>query len=224
MERIEKERPMYIGRIVSVGQTREGQFCAMYRVSSRSFPNRTAVVGEDKVSIVPKPGFELDVHKNPYIAYNCVRLVCEGDVAVVTNGSQTDPIAEKMDMGMPARDALALTHLALDYEKDSYNTPRISAVIDSVDESGWLAIVRHDGLEVRRMPLAPGRFFYVATYEENSLVEAQGGEFDADSAEEACDFILGKGVFAHRTNAVTAVAAFASEDGFTLCAKDVAQA
>src|SRR5690606_1219105 len=99
---------MYIGRIVSVVQTPEGHLGAVYRVSSRSFPNRTAVVGETKVSIVPKAGHEGDIHKNPYIAYNCVQVVCGGMVAVVTNGSQTDPIAEKIAQGMPVRDALAL--------------------------------------------------------------------------------------------------------------------
>ena len=76
---------MYIGRIVSVVQTPEGKLGAVYRVSSRSFPNRTAVPGADKVSIIPKPGHEGDIHKNPYIAYNCVRIVCGGRVAVVTN-------------------------------------------------------------------------------------------------------------------------------------------
>ena len=34
---------MYIGRIVAFGMTKENKVCAMYRVSSRSFPNRQAV-------------------------------------------------------------------------------------------------------------------------------------------------------------------------------------
>ena len=215
---------MYIGRIVSVVQTPEGRLGAVYRVSSRSFPNRTAVVGESKVSIVPKAGHEGDIHKNPYIAYNCVQVVCGGQVAVVTNGSQTDPIAEKIAQGMHVRDALALTSLALDYEKDDYNTPRISAVADKRDGSAWLAVVRHDGIEVRKMPLTPGRFFYVATYEENSIALGQTGAYDATNAAEACAFILGKGVFAERTNPVTAVAALASDVGFELHAADAATA
>ena len=213
---------MYIGRIVSVVQTREGKLGAVYRVSSRSFPNRTAVPGENKVSIVPKVGHEGDIHKNPYIAYNCVKLVCGGQVAVVTNGSQTDPIAEKIAQGLPVRDALALTSLALDYEKDDYNTPRISAVADKRDGSAWLAVVRHDGIEVRQLPMAPGKFFYVATYEENSISLDQGGDYDATNAEEACAFILGKGVFAKRTNPVTAVAALDDGKSFELHALDAA--
>ncbi|HNR36459.1 MAG TPA: IMP cyclohydrolase [Candidatus Hydrogenedentes bacterium] len=212
---------MYIGRIVCVALTADGRLCASYRVSSRSFPNRTAAVKPDKVSIIPKPGFEADVQKNPYIAYNCARIVCGGKAAVVTNGSQTDAIAEKIAMGMPPRDALALSSLILDYEKDDFNTPRISAVADVRDGSGWLATVRHDALEVRRMPLSPGRFFYVATYEENAVSDQFGGDYDASDADSACDFILGKGVFAKREKPVTAVAAIVSGGGFELAAKDV---
>jgi IMP cyclohydrolase len=195
----------------------------MYRVSSRSFPNRTAVLGEAKVSIVPKPGFESDVQKNPYIAYNCVRVVCEGEVAVVSNGSHTDPIAEKMAMGLPARDAMTLSMLALDYEKDSYNTPRIAAVLDRVDGAGWLGVIREDGLEVRRMPLSPGRFFYVATYEENTIQESQSGGFEVRNAEEACAFILGQGIFAERENPVSAVAAVEQDEGYAFATADSRQ-
>ncbi|HIJ64658.1 MAG TPA: IMP cyclohydrolase [Candidatus Hydrogenedentes bacterium] len=213
---------MYIGRIVSIALTADNRLCAMYRVSSRSFPNRMAVEKENQVSIVPKPGHEGDVHKNPYIAYNCARIVCDGQVAVLTNGSQTDPIAEKIASGMTPRDALILSLMALDYEKDSYNTPRICSVADKRDDgAGWLAIVRHDGLDVRQMPLAPGKFFYVATYEENTVSESYSGSFDAATAAEACDFILGKGVFAEREKPVTAVAAAATDTGFDLASKDI---
>lgn len=211
---------MYIGRIVAVARNRKGGLAALYRVSSRSFPNRTAVVTPDKVSIVPKAGHETDVQKNPYIAYNCVRLMCGGQVAVVTNGSQTDPVAEKIGMGVPVRDALASALLTLDYEKDQYDTPRIAAVADRRDDTAWLGIVRRDGLEVRQMPLEAGRFFYVATYEENRVRDAQSGSFAGGNAAAACRFILGEDVFAQRTNPVTAVAAVARDAGFELAALD----
>lgn len=210
---------MYIGRIVCVARTADGRLCAAYRVSSRSFPNRTAVIVEDKISIVPKPGFEGDIMKNPYIAYNCVRLVHDGSAAVVTNGSHTDPIAEKIGLGMPVRDALASVSLSMDFEKDVYDTPRISAVADRRDDSAWLAIVRKDGLEVRSVKLAPGEYAYIATYEENKLTAPQAG-FTPGEAEAACQFMLNGGIFAERTNAVTAVAAMASDKGFRLFEKD----
>ena len=213
---------MYVGRIVCVAKTADDRIVASYRVSSRSFPNRKAVVSGDKVSIVPKEGHEGDIYKNPYIAYNCVRLINEGEIAVVTNGSQTDPIAEKILSGMSIRDALVLSSLALDYEKDDYNTPRISAVADRVNNTGWLAVVRDNGLEVREMPLEAGRYFYVATYEENTLEIAQGGEYTATCADEACEFLLAKGVFAERTNPVTAVAAVSTNNEFEISTQDVA--
>lgn len=217
---------LYVGRIVCVARAEDGRWCAGYRVSSRSFPNRVSVVGENSVHIVPKPGHEADVRKNPYIAYTCARIVCEGRVAVVTNGSQTDPVAEKIAAGVPVRDALALALLALVYEKDTYNTPRIAAVTDTRGEgSGWLAVIRRDGLTVRQLPVAPGRFFYVATYEENDVDEEASGEFPAVNAEEACAFLLGGGVFARRANPVTAVAAVqraADVSGFDLAVQDAA--
>jgi len=112
--------------------------------------------------------------------------------------------------------------MALDYEKDSYNTPRICAVADKRDGGvGWLAVVRRDGLDVRQMPLTPGKFFYVATYEENTVSESYGGAFSAASAAAACDFILGRGVFAEREKPVTAVAAVATDTGFDLASKDI---
>ena len=92
---------MYVGRIVAVGRTRAGANAALYRVSSRSFPNRMAVEVDGRLAIVPRPGHEGDLHKNPYIAYNAVRIA--GEFAVATNGSQTDPIAEKISLGVPPR-------------------------------------------------------------------------------------------------------------------------
>ncbi len=97
---------MYVGRIVAVGKNKAGANAVMYRVSSRSFPNRQAVDINGTLAIVPRQGFETDVSKNPYIAYNALRLA--GDWAVATNGTHTDPIAETISMGMPVRDALAL--------------------------------------------------------------------------------------------------------------------
>ena len=120
---------MYLGRIVCAGMTRDGKPCAAYRVSSRSFPNRSAKLITGKIAILPRAGFESDLAKNPYIAYNCIRL--SGAVALATNGSQTDPIIEKIAMGVPLRDAFASCLLAMDYEKDQLNTPRVAAAVDA---------------------------------------------------------------------------------------------
>lgn len=211
---------MYIGRIVCVARTPSGKLAALYRVSSRSFPNRMAVAGEDRVSIVPKPGHEGDIQRSPYIAYNCVRIVSGGNVAVVTNGSHTDPIAFKVAMGVPVREALASCSLAMDFEHDEYDTPRISAVVDKAKNEAWLATVRSDGLEVQRIDLKPGQYCYVATYLENHIADAQSGKCEFETAGAACEFLFGGGVFAERTNPVTAVAAIEGSAGFEMTAQD----
>ena len=203
---------MYVGRIVAIGKSKSGRAAGLYRVSSRSFPNREAKVLGQAVAIVPKPGFENDIHKNPYIAYNCLRLV--GNLAVVTNGSHTDPIAEKLQAGMSPRDALASVMLAMDYEHDSLNTPRIAAVVCSHGRLGWLAIVRQDALLVREFELQPGQAFYVCTYEKNCPCPTQvDNALDVSSAADACQYVLGRGVFADFEKPVTAACALANDQG-----------
>jgi IMP cyclohydrolase len=196
--------------------TKSGKAVAMYRVSSRSFPNREAKLQDKTISIMPRPGFEDDLTKNPYIAYNCVRLA--GSYAIATNGSQTDPITEKIASGMSVRDAVASCLLALDYEKDDYNTPRIVAIADRDKPVGYLGIVRHDALHVAEFPLEPGVAYYVATYEHNTPAKCHyvDKEFDVSDAQDACGYIMGRGVFADLENSVTSAAAVASDTGFEL--------
>ena len=209
---------MYLGRIVAIGMTKEGKAAAMYRVSSRSFPNREAVLGNQQVAIMPRPGFEDDLRKNPYITYNCIRLT--GEWAVATNGSQTDPIVEKLAMGYPARDAIALPLLAMDYEKDSLDTPRIVAVVGSKCRKGYLGIVRRDALLVLEFDLVPGQVRYLSTYEKNRPCDDQvTGDFDGTCAHCAVNYVVDGGIFADFTNPVTSAAAVAEGDGYELAVR-----
>jgi len=210
---------MYVGRIVAIARTKKGQAVALYRVSSRSFPNRTAKVLEGSVAVVPKEGHENMVHENPYVSYNCVRMA--GDYCIATNGSQTDPITEKIAAGVPPRDALVHSLLALDYEKDSYNTPRIAAVVSKNGETGFLGIARHDALVVKELELKPGEAFWVATYETNDVTTEQRTEFDAADAVAGAQFAVDGGKFAEMTNAVTSVCAMEVDGEFQLATLDV---
>ena len=209
---------MYLGRIVAIGMTPAGKAAAMYRVSSRSFPNREAVLIGNQVAILPRAGFEADLRKNPYISYNCIRLA--GEWAVATNGSQTDPIVEKIAMGIPSRDAISLGLLAMDYEKDSLDTPRIVAVVSNRKPVGYLGIIRKDALLVREFPLVPGEVRYLSTYEKNtpSMHQVTTG-FDGVCAECAAAYVVDGGIFADFTNPVTSAAAVADGDGFGLAVK-----
>ena len=211
---------MYIGRIVAVGMTPSGKMAAMYRVSSRSFPNRRVVRSGEQLAVIPREGCEADLAKNPYISYNCLRLA--GEWAIATNGSQTDPITEKIASGMPVRDAIALGLLALDYEHDSLDTPRIVAVAHRTQAVGFLGIVRKDALLVRELLLKPGEAYYLSTYEKNRPADAnRDGAFDAESAEAAAQYVVDGGVFSDFTHAVTSAAAVAGAAGFELAFKVV---
>ncbi|KYH27020.1 IMP cyclohydrolase [Halalkalicoccus paucihalophilus] len=183
---------MYVGRFLIVGPD-----CGAYRVSSRSFPNRRITEREDRLTVGPTK--EAEETENPYISYNCVRST--GNGAVLGNGSHVDPIAEKIDLGYPARDALASSLLALDYEKDDYDTPRIAGVLDG--EGAVIGIVRKDALLVERVEEPR----LVATYEKDSPEEI---DFSPETAEEAA-----RTVYDHEfEHAVCAAGVVRKDDGF----------
>lgn len=202
---------MYLGRIISIGSNENGTY-ASYRVSSRSFPNRKSVVNDNNVAIVPTKGSESDIYKNPYISYNCIDVV--DDVCVITNGSHTDIIAGKIREGMNLRDSLAYSLLTMDYEKDDYNTPRIGAAINK-DGNGFIGIVTDSSLEV--IKVNPNESYYVSTYEHNS---PRSVEYEAADAQEACEYIFGKGAFSEFTNPVTSCAAFIKDDDWEISYKN----
>jgi len=210
---------MYVGRIVAVGRTLSGRAAALYRVSSRSFPNRMAKIIGQSVAILPKPGHEKMVLESPYVSYNCVRFA--GTFCIAANGSQTDPITEKIASGMHPRDALTSVLLAMDYEKDSYKTPRIAAVVSVGGETAFLGIARHDALIVKELTIRPGEAFWVSTYETNEVTDAQRTDFDAADAAAGAKFAVSGGRFAEMTNAVTAVCALETAGRFELATLDV---
>jgi len=168
---------MYVGRFVVVAPE-----VGAYRVSSRSFPNRQAIDRGNMVTVgLTEDAPETD---NPYISYNCVRLTDRG--AVLGNGSHVDPIAEKLELGYPAKDALAEPLLALDFEKDDYDTPRIAGIVGLHDDpsattdgpSAFIGTVRRDALLVEEVEEPT----LVATYETDSPESFDLAATDASAA------------------------------------------
>jgi IMP cyclohydrolase len=196
---------MYVGRIVAVGRTHAGANAALYRVSSRSFPNRQTVHRDGHVAVVPREGDATELEQNPYTTYTSLRIARSW--AIIANGSHTDPIAEKIEAGAAVRDALVATLLALDYEKDAQRTPRIVGVVPLEGDTAWLGIVRHDALIVQGVQLEAGRARWVATYEADSVRDKQNSVFEATDAGEAAAFVMSGGQFAELTYPVTAAAA-----------------
>jgi IMP cyclohydrolase len=207
---------MYLGRIVAVGKTRNGELVGMYRVSSRSFPSRrTQHIDRETIAIVPKEGHESDISRNPYIAYNCLRIM--GDFAVLGNGTHVDPIADKLETGMNARDSIVSVLFGIDYEHDHLKTPRIVTVIDKEGRECLLGIIREDALLVKKMQLNSGEAFYIATYENNyPSKKFKDNNFNVANAEEACEYIMGKGVFEEMEKPVLAVSVFEEKKGYAL--------
>jgi IMP cyclohydrolase len=149
---------MYVGRIVIVGQNLGRSYVA-YRVSSRSFPNRRAEIRGR--SILVSPLNPEDLAKNPYIAYNCIRV--SGRNAVVANGSHCDMILERIEDGMRPLDAISLSLVAYGYERDELDTPRIAGVVQG--DSAYLGIAKKHEFRVKEFDLQEGQSFMVATYE-----------------------------------------------------------
>jgi len=168
---------MYVGRIVVVGRNQGRSFVA-YRVSSRSFPNRRAEVRNK--SILVSPLDPADLARNPYIAYNCIRVL--DDVAVVSNGTQTDMILEKIEDGLRPLDAIALSLVSYGYEKDELNTPRIAGAVRG--NRAWLGIAKKDEYHALEFDLEDGRAFMVSTYEKTAFESISlGGQ---NTSEIAC--------------------------------------
>ncbi len=212
---------MYIGRSVCLGRTPDGRNVAIYRISSRSFPDRTAKHDGDAVSIVAKPSASRSGTSNPYIFYNCARLL--SDHTVVGNGTHTDVIAEKLSAGYPARDALTIALFSLDYERDEQNTPRIAAVIPREGPTGWLGSIRPDSIEIRELALESGSVAYVATYESIDISPARILPIaDGDASSIAQAALDGPG-FNDFENPVVAVAVLATEADIEVAIREATQ-
>ena len=153
---------MYVGRIVAIGRSEERSFAA-YRVSSRSFPNRRAEVRGR--SILVSPLDPADLARNPYIAYNCIRVGAA--TAVVANGTQADMIMERIEDGGKPLDALAISLVAYGYERDELDTPRIAGVVQR--KMGWLGIAKKEEYRIRQFDLRDGAAYMVATYEKTDF-------------------------------------------------------
>lgn len=178
---------MYVGRIVAVGQC--GAPLVAYRVSSRSFPNRVArITGSGVVSIQPLD--PEDLRRSPYIAYNCVRVWPGG--AVVSNGTHTDPIIDRLENGEAPDVALRAVLEEMGYERDEHCTPRIAGVVTT--DEGFIGVARADGVEVQGFALRDGFCRFICTYE-RSRVEAVDHPFLADTAAAAARYVIDGGVF-----------------------------
>jgi len=145
----------YVGRMLGVG-LKDGKPFAFYRLNSRSFPDRKAVIKGDEIYIV-----NLTETENPYVSYPVVKIL--PDYAVVSNGSHTTFIAQALEWESPKK---ALIHVldAMDYERDEYSTPRIAGIIQRDKDWAFLGFAGKEEFWVKRVKLEEGKAFFTATY------------------------------------------------------------
>ncbi|MEO8180698.1 MAG: IMP cyclohydrolase [Deltaproteobacteria bacterium] len=157
---------MYLGRMLACGRSSTGQVFLYYRVNSRSFKNRVLKSDPGKVAVLPSSRTSSDF-ENPYVTYNCCRYSARH--CVLANGGQTDPVFEKIMRGAAPRDAIASVLLGMDYEFDSYNTPRIVLYADAEAQSLFLGIITESSLQVEKLVLRPGDLALLSTNEHNYI-------------------------------------------------------
>lgn len=133
----------YPGRIVASGWDSNGKPVLLYAITARSENSRNRVLSLDGGILRTKPYDESKVKDPSLIIYSAMRT--SGSAVILSNGDQTDTIAECISCGKSLEEALA----ARTYEPDAPNyTPRISAVMDGDNLS--LSIIRKTGDETDR--------------------------------------------------------------------------
>ncbi len=205
---------MYVGRMVGIGRTIDGQNAVLYRLSSQSYLNRQLVNQTGStVKVVPADGqdYLLDGERNIY--YSAIVEVRKYFIA--GNGNHTDFIAEAIENEVPVQKAIETVLATLGYEKNKEKTPRIVGVVPISGDFGWLGIVREDALIVRRIELEPRLLSYIAT---SRLLEP--GYFITDlgvttALDIARGFVEGH-IFEDFTDPIASAAVLCSDPNFTL--------
>jgi IMP cyclohydrolase len=83
---------------------------------------------------------------------------------VVSNGTHTRPIFERLKAGNAPRDAVLTVLAGLDREFDQYDTPRICGVLDVAGNSLWLGSITATAFAVMPVDVEAGQMAYITTY------------------------------------------------------------
>ncbi|MCL2077958.1 MAG: IMP cyclohydrolase [Oscillospiraceae bacterium] len=115
----------YPGRGIIIGKSADKKHAVLaYFIMGRSENSRNRVFAESSEGIKTKAFDESKMTDPSLVIYNAVRVM--GSKIIVTNGDQTDTIAELMDCQLTFEQALRTR----EYEPDTPNfTPRISGIL-----------------------------------------------------------------------------------------------
>ena len=130
----------YPGRGILIGKTPDGKKAAVaYFIMGRSANSRNRIFAEKDGAVFTEPYDASKVEDPSLIIYAALR--CEGNHLIVTNGDQTDTIAEGIKAGKGFAEALE----SRCFEPDAPNfTPRISgmATFENGDFSYVMSILK----------------------------------------------------------------------------------
>lgn len=131
----------YPGRGIVIGQTPDGEhLIQIYWIMGRSPSSRNRVFVREG-DFVKTDTVDKSQEKDPLTMYYPVKV--HGNIHIVTNGDQTDTIADALREGASFESAL----MTRTFEPDGPNfTPRISGIIDQDDSQAYrLAILKTVG-------------------------------------------------------------------------------
>ncbi len=149
---------------------------------------------------------------SPYIAYEC--LIWNSRFAVVSNGTHTGPIYERLKAGNAPRDAIVSVLVGLDREFDQHDTPRICGLVDLAENRLWLGSITATSLSVIPIEAWPGQLAYITTYEfPLPRTEQIDQDFDAVDPNTVCSHITRESVFSQFEKPVCAASWIGSASG-----------
>ncbi len=128
----------YPGRGILLGKSADGLSAVIaYFIMGRSVNSRNRVFEETPDGIRTRAFDESKMEDPSLIIYHPVRVV--DDVTIVTNGDQTDTIADALKSGKSFEEALRTRT----FEPDAPNyTPRISGLVDPFKDTYRLSILK----------------------------------------------------------------------------------
>lgn len=158
----------YPGRLLAAGLDPAGRGVVVYMVTGRSASSqaRKLVGSGPNIQVQPTDEEMLRTGDPDLLIYRALAIRRAG--VAVSNGKQTDPIAEAIGQGAKPVDVLKKALAVWDYEPDQpIFTPRISACLTA--EGLAMSVLRRatDGSTQRdyyQPRLGPGRAFFISTY------------------------------------------------------------
>ncbi len=152
---------MYVGRLILLGYSEEGDIAAAYRLASRSFHHRRIALAGDLATVRPKPGFEFEAVLKNLTPYYCLGLVKNRGI-LVANGRHFPSVFSRISRGEAPDRSIQEVLQFFGPEKDEYATPRICGFVS--ESELLLGIVSNKGVELRVFPQESDNAVYLSTY------------------------------------------------------------